>query len=53
LGLPLTGTLGVLLAAKDVGLISHLRPLITELVQNGLYLEQELIVRVLALAGEQ
>ena len=52
LGLPLTGTLGVLLAAKDVGLISHIKPLLTELVRKGLFVEQELIAKVLTLAGE-
>lgn len=52
LGLPLTGTLGVLLAAKDAGLISYVKPLLTELVRKGLFVEQELITKVLTLAGE-
>lgn len=52
LGLPLTGTLGVLLAAKDAGLISLVKPLLTELVRKGLFVEQELITKVVTLAGE-
>ena len=53
LGLPLTGTLGVLLAAKDAGLVSRVKPLIVELVRKGLFIEQELIANVLRFAGEQ
>ena len=53
LGLPLTGTLGVLLAAKDAGLVSRVKPLIVELVRKGLFIEQELIANVLISAGEQ
>jgi predicted nucleic acid-binding protein len=52
LGLPLTGTLGVLLLAKERGLISSLAPLLTELQKAGLYLGSTLIAHVLRLAGE-
>ena len=53
LGLPLTGTLGVLLAAKDKGLVSNLIPLINGLLREGLHLAPELVTKVLTLAGEQ
>lgn len=52
LGLPLTGTLGVLLLAKERGLIPALTPLVQDLLAAGLYLAPELVTQVLALAGE-
>ena len=53
LDLPLTGTLGLLLAAKTQGLIPRLSPLITELLQAGLYLSPDLVAAVLRKADEQ
>ncbi len=52
LNLPLTGTLGVLLLAKEDGLITAVSPLIQQLQQHGLYFDQPLIDRVLQLAKE-
>jgi predicted nucleic acid-binding protein len=52
LGLPVTGTLGLLLLAKEQGLIVSLAPLIDELQNAGLYLASSLIAQVLQLAGE-
>ncbi len=52
LGLPLTGTLGILLAAKDKGLIPAVSPLIHELLENGLYLSPEIVSKTLEIAGE-
>lgn len=52
LGLPLTGTLGVLLAAKDKGLIMAIAPLIDALLEKGLYLTSEIVSKALDLAGE-
>lgn len=52
LGLPLTGTLGVLLAAREARLITRLQPLINNLLQAGLYVNPELVAKVLLLAGE-
>src|SRR5579859_3485169 len=43
LGLPLTGTLGVLLAAKQNGLLLAVAPLIDQLLKEGLFLAPELI----------
>jgi predicted nucleic acid-binding protein len=51
-GLPLTGTLGVLLLAKERGLIPIVGPLITQLQTAGLYLDPALISKVLTLAQE-
>ena len=42
LGLPLTGTIGVLLRAKAEGLISKVMPIVDSMEQNGLYYGQQL-----------
>lgn len=52
MGLPITGTSGVLLLAKEDGLIKSVKPLIDQLQDNGLYLGEYLIRRTLELAGE-
>ena len=52
LGLPLSGTLGVLLTAKTQGLIQAVAPLIYQLKTEGLFLSPELIEKAIELAGE-
>ena len=53
LSVPVTGTLGVLLRAKQVGLVVQLRPLITRLQsEGGYYIDSELIEKALVAAGE-
>lgn len=52
LGLPLTGTLGVLMLAKEKGLIARVAPLLAGLQDAGLYLDPALVVETLRLAGE-
>lgn len=52
LKLPLTGTLGLLLLAKEEGLIPALAPLVDKLQNAGLYLDPTLVTQVLQLAGE-
>ncbi|MDE2698440.1 MAG: DUF3368 domain-containing protein [Gemmatimonadota bacterium] len=52
IGLPLTGTIGVLLLAKKEGLIDAIKPLLTTLHDNGLYLSVSLIDKALQLADE-
>ena len=52
LGLPLTGTLGVLLLAKERALITAVSPLLDRLLAEGLYLAPRLIHKVRKLAGE-
>ena len=53
LEMPLTGTLGLLLLAKERGLEADWAPLLVELQEAGLYLGAALIDRVLRLAGEK
>ncbi len=52
LGLPVIGTLGVLLLAKTEGHIPSVRPAIDDLMESGFYLSQWVIADALATAGE-
>ncbi len=52
LGLTLTGTLGVLLKAKERGLVPAVGPLIDQLRQGGIRLGDALVAETLRLAGE-
>jgi predicted nucleic acid-binding protein len=47
------GSLGVLLQAKRMGLISHVEPLIKAIVASPVFMGAELIQMVLELAGER
>lgn len=51
-GLTLTGTLGVLLKAKQVGLVVAVAPLIDELRLKGIWLSKAVVAEVLKLADE-
>jgi predicted nucleic acid-binding protein len=53
LGLPLTGTVGILLTAKAQGLIPALAPLLDQLLAEGLFLAPALVEKALELAGEK
>ena len=52
IGLQVTGTIGVLLFAKERGLIDAIKPLIQKLQACGLYLSSSLIDKALQLANE-
>lgn len=52
LGLPVTGTLGVLIKAKQDGYINELRPILHQMVENGIYISQSLIELCLRQVGE-
>ncbi len=52
LGLPLTGTLGVLLAGKKKGYLSAITPLLARLQASGMYLDERLVLYVRHMAGE-
>lgn len=52
-GLKVTGTIGVLIKAKKKGLISEVKPLIFELREQGIWLSDGLIDRILELTHEQ
>lgn len=52
IGLKVKGTLGVLLEAKEEGLIVAIKPLLIQLRTNGIHLSESLINKVLQEAGE-
>lgn len=51
-GLRITGTLGILLIAKEAGLLPSVRDAASVLQQRGMFLEPALLKSVLSLAGE-
>ncbi len=53
LELPVTGILGILIKAKQVGYIPELKPLLDVMVQNGIYIKNSLIEHCLELVGEK
>ena len=52
IGLPLIGTLGIVLRAKHRGLIPHARPIVERMIANGMYLSPSVVQKSLALVGE-
>ena len=52
LGLPVVGSAGVLVAAKDLGLIAAVRPLLEDLRNAGLHLSRQAFTEILRRAGE-
>lgn len=52
LGLPVTGTLGVLTKAKREGYINELKPIFSQMVEKGIYISQSLIESCLKQVGE-
>jgi predicted nucleic acid-binding protein len=53
IGLVVTGTAGILVQAKGMGLIPAFGPMLTELRAVGLYLSDSAIERLLQLANER
>jgi predicted nucleic acid-binding protein len=51
-GLKVTGTIGVLLRAKENQLIKEIKPILNDLIKNGIYISQELYEHILMLANE-
>ena len=52
LGIPVRGTLGLVLVAKQRGIISAARPILEKLRQSGMYLSNRVLDQALALVGE-
>ncbi len=50
--LKLTGTIGVLLKAKELGIINKIEPLLTKMKENGIWISQKFINKVLEIANE-
>ncbi|HSF42248.1 MAG TPA: DUF3368 domain-containing protein [Thermoanaerobaculia bacterium] len=52
LGIPLIGTLGLVLKAKRQGRIPSARPIVEKLLEAGMYLSDPILRRALSLVGE-
>lgn len=52
LGLPVIGSLGLLVRAKQSGLIAEVRPLMDVIISHGLYASEALYRQILSVAGE-
>ena len=52
LGLPVAGTLGILIKAKQEGHIETLRPILEQMIEHGIYISNELVELCLKQAGE-
>lgn len=53
MGLRVVGVLGVLVEAKEKGLIREIRPLISDLLAFGFYLKDSVVAAVLRRVGEE
>jgi predicted nucleic acid-binding protein len=51
-GIPILGSLGVLLRAKELGLLKEIRPSIDRIREVGLFYAESLVQELLRLAGE-
>jgi predicted nucleic acid-binding protein len=51
-GVPVVGSLRVIVKAKELGLIPAARPMLEKLRGSGAYVSDDLIDRAIALAGE-
>lgn len=51
-GLKVTGSLGILLKAKDLGHIDYLAPCIARMRDHGIWISQQLVDQALTAAGE-
>jgi predicted nucleic acid-binding protein len=52
LKLPVTGTLGVLIKAKQNGYVDKLKPMLQMMIENGIYISQDLVKLCLKQVGE-
>lgn len=51
-GITVIGTLGIVLRSKQRGSIDRAEPWITKLINAGMFVDRELLDRILAIAGE-
>jgi predicted nucleic acid-binding protein len=53
LNIPVTGTVGILLRAKQLGIISEVAPFLERLVNTNSWLSQSLLAEALTFANER
>lgn len=51
-GIAITGAVGVLIAAKNAGIVAAIKPLLSQLLAAGFYISPQIIADALHLAGE-
>lgn len=51
--LKVTGTIGILIKAKNQGIIKDLKPLLSELTDKNVWISEKLMIEILKQAGEQ
>jgi predicted nucleic acid-binding protein len=51
--LNITGTIGVILKAKEQGIVSKVKPIMDELIDSGIYIDTKLYNRVIEIAYEE
>ncbi len=52
LGIKMMGTVGLLIRAKHLGLVSEIRPLLDEFLLSGLFLDRTIYRKALEIVGE-
>ena len=52
IGLKVTGTIGILLKAKENGMIEFIKPILNELIEKEIWLSEKLINQTLVKASE-
>lgn len=52
LGIPLTGTIDILIKAKKSGLISEVMPVIKEMESHNIYFSEKLLKQIRSIADE-
>ncbi|MDD4297131.1 MAG: DUF3368 domain-containing protein, partial [Ruminiclostridium sp.] len=48
----ITGTIGVLLKAKELGMVTKITPIMDELISSGIYIDIKLYNKILDISGE-
>ena len=48
----ITGTIGVLLKAKENGIVKSIKPLLDKLIENGIYIGIKLYSEIIRIANE-
>ena len=48
----ITGTIGVLLKAKELGIVTKITPIMDELISSGIYIDIKLYNKILDISGE-
>ncbi len=51
-GVPVIGSLGIVLRSKERGVLDEARPLVAKLIDAGMYVEEGLVTHALRSIGE-